>query len=98
MGKESGGGGEGESPREGELPRTLRGRPHDRRPLLDRDSPGRTNGNAVSNPRIRASSPTSSGFVPTPARSIQKHPTASPLRRGVDKPRSQCLTWDIRVL
>ena len=36
------------------LPSLLRGRSHDRRPISDRDSPGRTNGNAVSNPRIRA--------------------------------------------
>jgi hypothetical protein len=41
-------------PRQGELPSLLRGRSHDRRPISDRDSPGRTNGNAVSNPRIRA--------------------------------------------
>jgi hypothetical protein len=40
--------------RQGELPSLLRGRSHDRRPIPDRDSPGRTNGNAVSNPRIRA--------------------------------------------
>jgi hypothetical protein len=40
---------------------TLCGRSSDRRPTLDRDSPRRTNGNAVSNPRIRACSPTSSG-------------------------------------
>jgi len=48
-------------PRQGELPRSLCGRSHDRCPTPDRDSPGRTNGNAVSNPRIRARSPTSSG-------------------------------------
>src|SRR5258706_165269 len=41
-------------PRQGELPSLLCGRSHDRRPISDRDSPGRTNGNAVSNPRIRA--------------------------------------------
>ena len=41
-------------PRQGELPSLLRGRSHDRRPISDRDSPGRTNGNAVANPRIRA--------------------------------------------
>jgi hypothetical protein len=35
------------------LTRFLRGRSHDRRSISDRDSPGRTNGNAVSNPRIR---------------------------------------------
>src|SRR5262250_2504391 len=43
----------GAGPRQGELPSLLRGRSHDRRPISDRDSPGRTNGNAVSNPRIR---------------------------------------------
>jgi hypothetical protein len=40
-------------PRQGELPSCLRGR-SDRRPTSGRDSPGRTNGNAVTNPRIRA--------------------------------------------
>jgi hypothetical protein len=38
----------------GELPSLLCGRSYDRCPTPDRDSPGRTNGNAVSNPRIRA--------------------------------------------
>jgi len=41
----------------------------DRRPTSDRDSPRRKNGNAVSNPRIRACSPTSSGPVLSSARS-----------------------------
>src|SRR5713101_7781904 len=44
-------------PRQGELPSLLCGRSHDRRPISDRDSPGRTNGNAVSNPRIRQGQP-----------------------------------------
>src|SRR5262249_48007339 len=42
----------------------------DRRPTLDRDSPRRTNGNAVANPRIRACSPTSSRPALSSARSI----------------------------
>ena len=41
----------------------------DRRPTLDWDSPRRKNGNAVSNPRIRACSPTSSG-PPSPLHDI----------------------------
>ena len=44
----------GRDHRPGELPSYLRGRSHDRRPTSDRDSPRRTNGNAVTNPRIRA--------------------------------------------
>jgi hypothetical protein len=40
-------------PTAGEFPSGLCGRSSDRRPTLDRDSPRRTNGNAVPNPRIR---------------------------------------------
>src|SRR5215472_10890363 len=43
----------------------------DRCPTLDRDSPRRKNGNAVSNPRIRACSPTSLGPAFSSARSIR---------------------------
>jgi hypothetical protein len=40
-------------PWQGNSRSALCGRSQDRRPRLDRDCPGRTNGNAVSNPRIR---------------------------------------------
>ena len=51
-------------PRQGNSRNPLCGRSSDRRPTLDRDSPRRKNGNAVSNTRIRACSPTSSGPRP----------------------------------
>ena len=57
-------------PRQGEFPTELCGRSSDRRPMPERDSPRRTNGNAVANPRIRACSPTSSRPALSSARSI----------------------------
>jgi hypothetical protein len=80
----------------GELPIGLCGRPYDRRPRLDRDSPGRKNGNAANNPRIRVYSPTSQ-VPPSPLRDSSLDKPA-PAQCGDGKSRAPCLTMDIRVL
>src|SRR3954463_10897000 len=68
-----------------------------RRPLADRGSPGRTHGNAVTNPRIRVCSTVVLTALP-PAlrnRSILPHPARA---LGIAHPRPSSLTTNIRVL
>src|SRR3954466_14589536 len=68
-----------------------------RRPLADRGSPGRTHGNAVTNPRIRVcSTVVLTALPPAPrTRSILLKPVP---HNGVAHPRPISLTTNIRVL
>src|SRR5215207_3077413 len=67
-----------------------------RRPLADRGSPGRTHGNAVTNPRIRVcSTVVLTALPPAPrTRSSLPHPVA---HNGIAHPRPTSLTTNIRV-
>src|SRR3954466_14367725 len=67
-----------------------------RRPLADRGSPGRTHGNAVTNPRIRVcSTVVLTALPPAPrTRSILLKPVPD---NGVAHPRPTSLTTNIRV-
>ena len=84
-------------PRQGNSRSALCGRSQDRRPRLDRDCPGRTNGNAVSNPRIsefdhrRLQVPPSPLHDPFPTPSSQ-HGSQRAINRALPR-----LTRDIRV-
>src|SRR3954454_11667288 len=68
-----------------------------RRPLADRGSPGRTHGNAVTNPRIRVcSTVVLTALSPAPrTRSILPQPVPD---NGIAHPRPTSLTTNIRVL
>ena len=67
-----------------------------RRPLADRGSPGRTHGNAVTNPRIRVcSTVVLTALPPAPrTRSILLQPVPD---NGIAHPRPTSLTTNIRV-
>src|SRR3954466_15870312 len=67
-----------------------------RRPLADRGSPGRTHGNAVTNPRIRVcSTVVLTALPPAPrTRSILLKPVPD---NGMANPRPTSLTTNIRV-
>ena len=67
-----------------------------RRPLADRGSPGRTHGNAVTNPRIRVcSTVVLTALPPAPrTRSILPQPVPD---NGIAHPRQPSLTTNIRV-
>ena len=67
-----------------------------RRPLADRGSPGRTHGNAVTNPRIRVcSTVVLTALPPAPrTRSILPQPVPD---NGIAHPRPTSLTTNIRV-
>src|SRR3954465_5951063 len=67
-----------------------------RRPLADRGSPGRTHGNAVTNPRIRVcSTVVLTALPPAPrTRSILLKPVP---HNGVAHPRPTSLTTNIRI-
>src|SRR5215207_6973338 len=67
-----------------------------RRPLADRGSPGRTHGNAVTNPRIRVcSTVVLTALPPAPrTRSILPQPVPD---NGIANPRPTSLTTNIRV-
>src|SRR3954449_11048959 len=67
-----------------------------RRPLADRGSPGRTHGNAVTNPRIRVcSTVVLTALPPAPrTRSILPQPVPD---NGVAHPRPTSLTTNIRI-
>ena len=69
---------------------------HHRRPLADRGSPGRTHGNAVTNPRIRVcSTVVLTALPPAPrTRSILPQPVPD---NGMAHPRPTSLTTNIRV-
>src|SRR4051794_23658072 len=68
-----------------------------RRPLADRGSPGRTHGNAVTNPRIRVcSTVVLTALPPAPrTRSILPQPVPD---NGMANPRPTSLTTNIRIL
>src|SRR3954453_2626663 len=67
-----------------------------RRPLADRGSPGRTHGNAVTNPRIRVcSTVVLTALPPAPrTRSILPQPVPD---NGMAHPRPPSLTTNIRI-
>src|SRR4051794_31615322 len=68
-----------------------------RRPLADRGSPGRTHGNAVTNPRIRVCSTVVLTALPPPPRTPSILPLPVP-DNGILHPRQPSLTPNIRVL
>src|SRR3954452_5251772 len=67
-----------------------------RRPLADRGSPGRTHGNAVTNPRIRVCSTVVLTALPPAPRTRSILPQPVP-HNGVAHPRPTSLTTNIRV-
>ena len=67
-----------------------------RRPLADRGSPGRTHGNAVTNPRIRVCSTVVLTALPPPLRTRFSLPQPVP-DNGIAHPRPTSLTTNIRV-
>src|SRR5215208_8371569 len=67
-----------------------------RRPLADRGSPGRTHGNAVTNPRIRVCSTVVLTALPPAPRTRSSLPQPVP-DNGIVHPRPTSLTTNIRV-
>ena len=67
-----------------------------RRPLADRGSPGRTHGNAVTNPRIRVCSTVVLTALPPAPRTRSNLPQPVPAN-GIAHPRPTSLTTNIRV-
>src|SRR5215211_3786229 len=67
-----------------------------RRPLADRGSPGRTHGNAVTNPRIRVGSTVVLTALPPAPRTRSSLPQPVP-DNGIAHPRPTSLTTNIRV-
>src|SRR5215203_3574145 len=67
-----------------------------RRPLADRGSPGRTHGNAVTNPRIRVCSTVVLTALPPAPRTRSSLPQPVP-DNGMAHPRPTSLTTNIRV-
>src|SRR3954465_581171 len=67
-----------------------------RRPLADRGSPGRTHGNAVTNPRIRVCSTVVLTALPPAPRTRSSLPQPVP-DNGMANPRPPSLTTNIRV-
>src|SRR3954454_25198986 len=68
-----------------------------RRPLADRGSPGRTHGNAVTNPRIRVCSTVVLTALPPAPRTRSILPKLVP-DNGMANPRPTSLTTNIRVI
>ncbi len=66
-------------------------------PLADRSSPGRTHGNAVTNPRIRVCSTVVLMALPPAPRNRSTLPQPAPANR-IAPPRPGSLTTNIRVL
>src|SRR3954449_3472212 len=88
--------GPGAGPRRGTLAVNCVADDRHRRPLADRGSPGRTHGNAVTNPRIRVCSTVVLTALPPAPRTRFILPQPVP-DNGMAHPRPTSLTTNIRV-